>query len=63
MLDEKTLKLYGTVDVAGAGICPTVEIASPESPSGRITINEADFDSGTMKLYFEETEPKRQSRR
>lgn len=63
MLDEKMLKLYGTVDVAGAGTCPTVEIISEESPSGRVVINKSDYDPSTMELYVEEATPKGQSRR
>lgn len=53
MLDEKMLKIYGSVDVKGAGTCPTVEIASPESPSGRVVINKSDYDASTMELYVE----------
>lgn len=60
MLDEKMLKIYGSVDVKGAGACPTLEIVSPESPSGRIVINESDYDAETMEL-FEEATPKGQS--
>lgn len=63
MLDEKTLKLYGTVDVQGAGTCPTVVIISPESPTGRVVINESDYDPSTMELYVEEATPKGHSRR
>lgn len=53
MLDEKMLKIYGSIDVPSAGPCPTLEIVSISSPTGKITINKADFDATTMELYIE----------
>lgn len=53
MLDEKMLKIMGSVDVGGGhGTCPTVEVISAESPTGRKTINKVDMQP-MDRLYVE----------
>lgn len=52
MIDERTLKIMGTVDVTSAGACETVEIVSVESPTGRVTINKSDL-TDDMELFTE----------
>lgn len=50
-MDEKMVKIMGSVDVPSAGCCATVEIVSSDAPGGFIVINLSDYDHETMTLY------------
>ena len=41
-------------DTVGFGTCPTVRIASEDSPDGFCIINKEDFNEDTMELFADE---------